>query len=274
MDHARLALPPQDPAYAEIVAALSSRTGQRIAPGRAMDGLLADLVAVVADDRVRRDLGDVDVDEEAAELTAGPSPEQRLLAGDDPDTDPGMPTVWVQSGVSAIGTYTCEITYTDDTAPRVLSPGEVGPYADTLTLAVVQAEYQAAIIAQLRSVRGLTARDAWDVTLALRESTPQIDQKPITPLLVRASVGMKSGLPYLSIRLAGTRTRWRWDPASALEHAGYVRETVLVADLDAAYRRHLVGHVGLDDATARAMVRALSMHRHPRTLTLDDLADG
>lgn len=260
-----LPIPKTDPVYVEIVAALALHRGpgQLETVGRLDEDLVHDLLQVVAEDRIRRELDALSAAGAALASTAM-SPEQRLAAGEDPDDDEDLGAVWVASGVSALGVYTCEITYTDDVV-RVLNPDQVGPYADTLTEAVVQAEHDAAIIAQLTSKVGLGAKDAWFVALALRESRPALDQRPVRPLLVRASVGQNTGQPYVTLRLSGTKLRWRWDTADALAHAQYVRETRYVADLDGAYRRYLVSHLGLDDGTARAVVGELRRHRHPRT---------
>lgn len=176
-----------------------------------------------------------------------------LPTSTDPDEAEPLGVVCVTSGVSPLGTYTCEIAYTDDVS-RVLAPHEVGPYTDTLLAAVVAAEYAAAIVRQHTVALGVSRADAHQLVIDLRKSIPSIDQTSVKPLIVRPSVGRRTGKPFLHLRLAGTTMQWQWEPASVREHAQAVREAVLVADLDAAYRRLLIGSYGIDDTRARAAI--------------------
>lgn len=254
------ALPPADPAYADVLDVLSRHGGEVVTARPEIEGgLFSDLLDVIVEDRVRSS-GPGDISNFFDSLTA----EQRVELDDSDETMP--PSVWVRSDVSPTGVYIVTIDYSSDHS-RTLAPSEVGPYIDAFTMAVVYAEYDAAAINQLRAK--LPPGPASDqaigqILLELRGNRLPVDHKALKPLIVRSCVSASTGLPYVTVRVAGTKLKWQWDPAEVIEHTQYVRETLFAADMDATYRRFLVSNIGLDKDTATAMVGDLRNWRHPR----------
>lgn len=250
-------LPSTDPAYPEMLDVLSRHGGTRIVAGPETHDLLCDLLEVVVEDRVRH-AGPPDIDQFFDSLTAEQHAE--LV---DPDADGAPPVVIARSGVSPTGVYTAVIEYGPDIV-RSLTPTEAQAYIDAMLNAVWQAEYDAAALNQLRNAGPQELRNEQaiaDVLISLRKSRVAVDQKPLKPLIVRASISTKTGKPYLTVRIAGTKAKWRWMPADGIQHAVQVHSVMVTADLDAAYRRLLVGEIGVTDSHARQMVSDLGQWR-------------
>lgn len=220
-----------------------------------------ELLEVVVEDRVRQ-AGPVPA---MADFVADLDANDRLeLANDDADA---IIEMWVRSGRSPTGAYTAVVEFGKDFA-RSLLPHQIDAYTNAIFTAVAYAEYDAAVLNQLRSPGvGREPIPAQYVIATIREfrgSRPPIDQQTLRPMVVHPAVGMTTGRPFLETRIRGTQYKWKWGTGQALEHVERVREAVIIADLDAAYRRYLNGVIGLDAPTAAAAVGALADHRIPR----------
>lgn len=255
------ALPADDPAYGDLLDVLARHGGEPVnARPEIEGGLFNDLLAVVVTDRVRQ-AGPGDIADFFSSLT----PDQRAEFDDIGQDAP--PSVWVKSDVSPTGAYIVTIEYTSDHV-RSLTPIEVEQYAQAWTMAMHYAEYDAAVLNQLRTKLQPgpdSDRNIAGVLLSMRKNRVMFDHKALKPLIVRPCISERTGEPFLAVRIAGTQVKWRWDPIDVINHVQYVHETIVVADLDAAYRRFLIAHVGLDDDTARSVVADLASFRHPRT---------
>lgn len=242
------ALPPTDPAYSQVSGIISSFHGVTLAPGETHEQLLSAVLDVVVDDRVAQLASSVKAVE--------PDAATKLLLGEDPDEAETLGTVGVQTGVSATGAYITEISYSDDVV-RVISPGEVPAYCDALMYAAVLANHNAGVLRQLVELFGVERENAQQFIIEMRESLPGVDQKAVHPLIVRPSVGHRTGDAYVYLRLKGTKQTWSWDIRDVLAHVQIVRAVSMSTDIDAAYRRQLVGAYGLDDSKARRIVHEL-----------------
>lgn len=165
----------------------------------------------------------------------------------------GEEMVWVRTQPSASGkTYVVSIDFTDDLSVT-LKPSEAAAYAAAVLAAGMYAAHDAAVLVQLTEL-GLTTVEAAGAIRTLRDSRAPV---PTTGTALALEPGVTAeGKPFLVILLAGER-EGQWTVADARTHAQHVLEAVHAADLDAAYRRYLVGTVGLDEATAIAAVNDL-----------------
>jgi hypothetical protein len=250
-------LPTSDPAHTDLRRVIDRHRGERVG-SRANRDMFHELLEAIVEDRVRQ-AGPVPG---MAEFVADLDPSDRLeLTTED---DSAQPKMWVRSGRSPMGAYTAVVEFGDDYA-RSLLPHEIDAYTNAIFTAVAYAEYDAAVVNQLRSIgNGQDGIDPKYVAGALREfreSRPPIDQQALRPMVVHPAVGANSGRPFLEARIRGTQYKWQWDTRKALDHVEHVRDAVVVADLDAAYRRYLIGVIGLDAPTAEAAVGALAEHR-------------
>lgn len=247
--------PTEDPAPALISAAVAKHLGF------VDEALVKDLMVVVAADRVR--LARLDAD--AVGLSGGGlDPEFRQHMGEDPEQSEPL-GVWTKSAVSPLGVYTCQIDYNHDVS-RNLTRGDLDAYCAAMELAVAQAEHDAAVLWQLQhGGPKLPAGHAGSVVTELREKRPTFDQAAVRPLIVRPSVGHATGLPFLHIRLAGTKQTWQWGPDDAQRHINGLRMTFAAAALDNAYFRYLTEVLGLPGDRARQLVTELNKCRRPRT---------
>lgn len=166
-------------------------------------------------------------------------------------------SVWVISDVAPDGTYVVGIQAGADTA-RMLNRDEAITYATTVMAAAARAEHDAAVIAQLGTL-GIGIQDAAELVADLRADRPPLDPAATAPFGFEPIVAAKRE-PAILLSLNGERVG-QWTTSDAKGHAAHVLEVVAGVDLDAAYRRLLVGVVGLDDRTARAVVGDLGRHR-------------
>lgn len=166
-------------------------------------------------------------------------------------------TIWVQSDPLPDGTYVTAIHYDDDRS-RVLDHTAGLAYVTEVLRAAVQAEHDAAVIRHLMAT-GLGPNLAASVVADLRADRPPIDDAATAPLTLRPGVSQKTMRGFLAIHMDG-RQVGQWEPAEAREHAVQVLEVLTAADLDAAYRRHLIGPLGVDEPTAMAIVSDLAAY--------------
>jgi hypothetical protein len=165
--------------------------------------------------------------------------------------------IWVISDVALDGTYITTVHADDDTA-ITLDRDQAVAYAMAVMSAVTRAQYDAAVIAQMAHI-GLPLPAAAQAVRGLRADRPPIDDKATAPLRFEPIVKSKSRQPVIHVHL-GDRILTEWTPAETQGHAMYVLQVAAGVDLDAAYRRYLVGPVGMDDPTARAVVGDLGKY--------------
>jgi len=172
------------------------------------------------------------------------------VTADQPDA------IWVVSDVAPDGTYVVTVQAGPDHAVT-LTRAEAIAYATAVFEAAVRAEHDAAVLAQLTAT-GMTAELAATVVIGLREDRPMLDDLG-DPLTFEPIVTAARREPALLVSRGGVRIA-QWTPADARDHAGNVLSVLAAADLDGAYRRLLVGSIGLDDDRACALVGQLSRY--------------
>jgi hypothetical protein len=160
--------------------------------------------------------------------------------------------IWVVSDVAADGTYAVTIHLSDDVAFTLDRDQALG-YAAMVAAAGARAAYDAAVFRQLRAT-GMPPELAASVVRDLRADRPPLPGS--WPLGLDPFVGAASFDPGVYVLVNGERVG-QWTVEDASGHAADVLTVLAGADLDAAYRRHLFGAVGLDDDQARARVAEL-----------------
>lgn len=166
--------------------------------------------------------------------------------------------IWVISDVAPDGTYVATVQAGDDVAVT-LPPDRAIAYALAALGAACRAEYDASVFAQLTTL-GVTEVHAAGMILDLRKDRPPLDDDATKPLRFEPLVTSAAKEPAVYVELNGERIA-RWTTEDTRGHAMHVLEVLLGVDLDAAYRKQLVGVIGLDDETARAAVGGLAQHR-------------
>lgn len=164
--------------------------------------------------------------------------------------------IWVISDVAPDGTYVTTVHATEDVA-FTLTRTEAITYAAQVMDASARAEFDAAVVAQLRVV-GMDMPLIASVVNDLRAERPPIQFS--TPLSVDPFVTAAKSEAQLYVLVNGKRYA-QWTPADAAQHVAQVLEVAAGVDLDAAYRRYLVGPIGMDDEKARTLVGSLANHR-------------
>ncbi|MFG1873369.1 hypothetical protein ACGFIV_00850 [Sphaerisporangium sp. NPDC049003] len=165
--------------------------------------------------------------------------------------------VWIQSDLLPGGTYVATL-HADDDNSRVLDRDTALRYAAAVHQAATQAEHDAAVVAQLRA-SGLSREEAALTLVDLRADRAPLDPQVTAPLVFKPCVSANRGVGYLELSV-GDRPLGQWDADAAHAHAGHVMAVVAAVDLDAAYRRFLIGTVGLDATHAEDIVGDLAEH--------------
>lgn len=93
------------------------------------------------------------------------------------------------------------------------------------------------------------------------------DLRPDRPPLPEPAPGLaflpgvtEAGKPFIHIVLHG-QPHAQMDPPALRQHAMYVLETPIAAELDAGYRRALVGIIGIEEVRAANVIGDLASHR-------------
>jgi len=132
--------------------------------------------------------------------------------------------------------------------------GEVAAqHATAVLTAVAHAEYDAAVLRQFSDDKQMAVR----IVVKLRDRRPGIDWP--SPLQLAPGVSAFTGKPFLHVRIYD-RTVGQWEVSAARDHALYVLESGIVADLDGSYL-HELKTLGVDVSRARAVVDDLVNHR-------------
>jgi hypothetical protein len=174
-------------------------------------------------------------------------------------TQPSETTIWVTSDVTPFGNYQLAIHFDDDTS-RVLDRDAAYAYASAILDACERAEYDAAVARQLSRVLKMPEDLVGQVISDLRADRPPLDQAAISPLDLEPGVSAKSGRPFLTIYRSG-RPIGQWEMSDARGHATHVLRALEAVPLDAAYRRYLVGQIGIEPERALNVVDDLANHR-------------
>lgn len=173
-------------------------------------------------------------------------------------------TVWVISDLMPDRVTYMPVVHYGDTILGL--PGDAAiAYAIAVTRAAEAAAYEEAICAQLNGpLKGKMELIAV-VIQDLRKDRPSIDAAATAPLGFEPFVTASSheGAIYLSVN--GQRVG-QWTVDDARQHAAHVLQVYCGVDLDAAYRRHLVGVLNLPSQTALGMVDNLRNHRGGHTV--------
>jgi hypothetical protein len=166
--------------------------------------------------------------------------------------------IWVISDVAPDGTYVVTVQAGDDVA-ITLDRNRAIRYALTVIDASARAQYDAAVFAQMAGM-GLDERTAVEPVIQLRADRPPLDNDATAPLRFEPIVTSRTKRPAVHVHLGGKAIS-EWGPVDAAGHALHVLEVAVGVDLDAAYRRILIGTIGLDDASARAAVGDIANYR-------------
>lgn len=179
------------------------------------------------------------------------TPTEDALPPENPDA------IWVKSDLLPDGTYVTAIHYSGDRS-RILDRKTGLAYVSAIFAAAVQAEHDAAIIRQ-HIASGLSLKVAARTIADLRADRPPIDDAATAPLRLTPGVAARTKDAFLAIHVDGQQVG-QWDPDDARNHATNVLQVLAAADLDAAYRRYLIGSIGLDVARAENIVTDLATH--------------
>lgn len=172
------------------------------------------------------------------------------------------PGIWVQSDLLPDGTYVAAIHHDDDSS-RVLDRQTGLAYAAEIFTAATYSEYDAAVIRQLTAA-GVSLQAAARTIGDLRADRPPLDYAVTAPLRLVPGVAAKTGRGFLRVVINGQQVG-QWTPDDARDHASNVLTVLAAVDLDAAYRRHLIGPLGLEVARAENVITDLGHHiRRPR----------
>lgn len=168
-------------------------------------------------------------------------------------------SIWVTSDVTPFGSYQLAIHFDDDTS-RVLDRDAAYAYASTILDACERAEYDAAVIRQFTKKMGAQKTLAAHSVADLRADRPPLDLAAIAPLEIQPGVSQRTGKPFLAL-LRGVEQIGQWDMEAAQGHALHVLRAVHAIPLDAAYRRYLIGQVGIEPERAANVVDDLQHYR-------------
>ena len=167
--------------------------------------------------------------------------------------------IWIKTEPTVFGeTYVVSVQFGEDRAVT-LTPTRALEYASTVLAHAQRAEYDAAVLKQLRT-KGIGDDQAiMSMIVDMRKDRPPVDGEPTAPMQLSEGVNAEAK-PFLAIHLDGSK--WgQFEVRQAREHALGVLEAVEAADLDAGYYRILTGAVGLEEGVARAVVNDLASYR-------------
>jgi hypothetical protein len=168
-------------------------------------------------------------------------------------------SIWVTSDVTPFGNYQLAIHFDDDTS-RILDRDAAYAYTATVLDACERADYDAAVIGQFTQAMSIPKDHAARFVADLRADRPPLDLAAIAPLELQPGVSAKTGDPFLAILRDGKQIG-QWTTADARGHALHVLGAIHAVPLDAAYRRYLIGQVGIEPDRALNVVDDLQNHR-------------
>jgi hypothetical protein len=179
-----------------------------------------------------------------------------------PDDD-GDLVVSLRSHPDADGVYRVQMELGPDDVIRLDEHNGLA-WATYVVRMLVEAEYDAAVIAQMRAT-GLDLDHAAALVTGMRQVRRGVRadaglDSPIPDLTLVPGVSHRTRGPFLWLYRRGA-PYGQWDPADAREHAAGVLEIIEAALLDEIYRRTLTDVAGFDAALAERVVHGLNEHR-------------
>jgi len=166
----------------------------------------------------------------------------------------------VRSDVAPDGSYVVAMEFGPDES-FILDRQGARDWATSVIAAAAAADYDAAVLRQLSAIEGMEREHTAQIISDLRAERPATRTGPLELV---PGVSNRDGRGFLTIHLHG-KVQGQWELDDALSHALAVVEVEAIVDLDATYRKVLVGLVGLDDLRARNVVAQLEEHRRPMT---------
>lgn len=172
--------------------------------------------------------------------------------------------VWMRTEPTLDGTGYMVVIEIDDDHALTLDREQANAYSYAILEAVARAEYDAAVFNQISKRMSDKEGYASQLVVDLRKDRPDIDFSVMEPMSFTPGVNQR-GKPFLLINMAGEPVG-QWDLKDARLHALMVLESIVVADLDAGYRRALLGIIGLEGHVATSVVDDLRNYRTRVTL--------
>lgn len=170
--------------------------------------------------------------------------------------------VWIRTEPTLDGDgYMVTLSVGEDAAVT-MTPERAFAYARTLLGHISRADYDAAVVRQMRKVIGTDAKAMQNIAqliLDLRSDRPPLDDAATHPL--RYEPGVNQSQKGFIACFHDDEQFGTWSLKAAKRHALGMIEVVESADLDAAYVRALTGLVGLDKARALNVVDDLGKFR-------------
>lgn len=165
-------------------------------------------------------------------------------------------------------TYRVTLELSEDDV-HILSREQAYAHAGHVLAAAQRAEYDAAIIRQLRPTlteKGRkpdeALRDAAMILNDIRQERPPLPDPP-TPLCLKPGVSQRTGNGFLAVHV-GEEAVGQWEVEDARQHALVVLECIEAADLDGGYLKTLTGTLGIPHGTAENMVGDIANHREAK----------
>lgn len=175
---------------------------------------------------------------------------------DEPDEN----SMWIATEPTLDGTSFMVTIRIGQDRSFALTVDEAHAHARKIMDAVAIAEYDAAVVAQLKSIGKFEDDDIMAMLNDFRADRPPYDNTGTEPFEYLPGLGRTDMRPALLMKVEG-KAWGSLDPERAKRHALGLIEATTAADLDAAYLRMLRGVVGVPEGTARGMVADLANHR-------------
>lgn len=186
--------------------------------------------------------------------------------------------VWVRVERDPFGIGYLTVVAYDDDHVLSLDRTDLHAYTETLIAALTRAQYAEGVRRQLRTAgasRGHAVSDehAAASVVELRDEWPELPT--FGPYRIVPIVSI-DGRPSVQVH-KGEQVIVQFAPHNVAEHVVHALQVYAAADLDASYRRYLVGVIGVDERTAAGAIAALGDHlperdgvngltgTHPRT---------
>ena len=163
--------------------------------------------------------------------------------------------VWCRADLSPLGVYMLTIEYDQDNV-LALGRDELLEYVAVLNDALVRAIYTEGMRRQFRDQWNLADDVALPTVQEIRDSWPEL--RRFHPFEIRPCVSFEGNVSVQVWR--GDQVVVQFAPHNVREHVNHAMQVYAVADLDASYRRYLLGVIGTDKARAAAAVATLGKH--------------
>lgn len=166
--------------------------------------------------------------------------------------------LWVYPDLTPSGDYALAIQYSED---GMFYPRDPVAYALAVVEAALRAAYDAGVMGQTRFIGGgsLTDTDIYHSTIGpLRADRPPPDGAATEPLVFSPIMAARNSQPYVHVRTTSGRDVTQMTFADAIGHAMYVLTAAAATGLDNAYRRHLLGSLGLQPGQAAEVIGDLA----------------